>query len=123
MAPIAFQRAVPVFRIFDIPKAQEFYLDFLGFGIDWEHRYGDDFPLYCQVSRGDLVLHLTEHSGDATPGSTACIVMTGIRDLHAQLSAKRYRFNRPGLEDAGGRLECTVIDPFGNRLRFMEVTG
>ena len=36
---IEFQRAVPVFRIFSLEKAREFYLDFLGFKVDWEHRF------------------------------------------------------------------------------------
>ena len=56
---ISFQRAVPIIRIFDVPKAHEFYLGFLGFSVDWEHRFGDDFPLYTQVSRAGLALHLS----------------------------------------------------------------
>ena len=35
---IAFEAAVPIIRIFDIAKAHEFYLGFLGFAVDWEHR-------------------------------------------------------------------------------------
>src|SRR5437773_10613657 len=35
------QTAIPILRIFSIEKAKEFYLDFLGFSIDWEHRFGD----------------------------------------------------------------------------------
>ena len=31
-------RAIPVLRIFDLAKAKEFYLDFLGFRLEWEHR-------------------------------------------------------------------------------------
>lgn len=42
---------IPVFRIFDEAKAKEFYVDFLDFKIDWEHRFGENFPLYMQVSR------------------------------------------------------------------------
>jgi len=48
---IAFEQAVPIVRIFDVAKAHEFYLGFLGFTVDWEHRYGDNFPLYTQISR------------------------------------------------------------------------
>jgi hypothetical protein len=28
---------------------------------------------------------------------------------------------KPGLTETDVRLECTVTDPFGNRLRFMQV--
>ena len=118
---IAFQRAVPIIRIFDVAKAHEFYLGFLGFGVDWEHRYGDDFPLYTQVSRGGLALHLSEHSGDASPGGNACIYMAGLRRFHRELTDKAYRYMKPGLEEIGDRLEMQVTDPFNNRLRFMEV--
>jgi hypothetical protein len=41
----------PILRIFDEAKAREFYVEFLGFKIDWEHRFGENSPLYMQVSR------------------------------------------------------------------------
>jgi len=118
---VAFEEAVPIVRIFDVAKSHEFYLGFLGFTVDWEHRYGDNFPLYTQVSRGGLRLHLSEHSGDATPGGNMVVYMKGIRDLHAELTAKNYRYMKPGLHDEGTRLELQVTDPFQNRIRFMEL--
>ncbi len=36
----------PILRLFDEAATREFYADFLGFQIDWEHRFGDDLPLY-----------------------------------------------------------------------------
>ena len=116
-----FKRTIPILRIFSIEKATEFYVDFLGFKIDWEHRFGDNFPVYIQVSRGNLLLHLSEHHGDASPGSTVFVWMRGIAAFHAELMAKDYRYNKPGLEDAvwDGRL-VQVSDPFGNRIRFSE---
>lgn len=118
---IAFQQAVPIVRIFDLGKAEEFYFGFLGFSRDWEHRYGENFPLYMQISRAGLRLHLSEHSGDATPGSNMCVYMKGIRAFHAELTAKNYRFMKPGLEREDDRWEVTVTDPFNNRIRFMEL--
>ena len=58
-------KVIPVLRIFDLAKAKEFYLDWLGFTIDWEHRFTKNFPLYMQISLEDIVLHLTEHYGDS----------------------------------------------------------
>ncbi|GMB80375.1 glyoxalase superfamily protein [Shinella zoogloeoides] len=120
---IAFKQAVPIVRIFDVAKAHEFYLGFLGFSVDWEHRYGENFPLYTQVSRGGLRLHLSEHAGDATPGGNMVVYMTGIRAFQKELIGKDYRYMKPGLEDEGSRLEVTVTDPFQNRIRFMELKG
>lgn len=116
-----FTAAIPILRIFSVEKAKEFYVDFLGFRIDWEHRYGDDFPLYAQVSRSGVTLHLSEHHGDSCPGATVFIRMRGIAGYHQELTGKRYRYAKPGLEEApwGGRV-MEVTDPFGNRLRFSE---
>lgn len=119
MAAAAF-RAIPILRIFDEAKAREFYVDFLGFAVDWEHRFAPDLPLYMQVSRGGLVLHLSEHHGDATPGSTVLVQTSeGLEALHAEVTAKNDKNNRPGLETAPWNAKVMeVADPFGNRLRF-----
>lgn len=118
---IALEQAVPIVRIFDVAKAIEFYVGFLGFTVDWEHRYGDNFPLYMQVSRSGVRLHLSEHAGDCTPGSNMCIYMKGIHHLHRELQARDYRYMKPGLQDLADRMELQVIDPFGNRIRFLEI--
>jgi catechol 2,3-dioxygenase-like lactoylglutathione lyase family enzyme len=113
--------AIPILRIFDIEKAKEFYAGFLGFEIDWEHRFGENFPLYMQVSRTGLRLHLSEHHGDGNPGATVFIWMRGIKDYHRELTAKDYRYYKPGLEEAEwDAWVMQVADPFGNRLRFSE---
>lgn len=112
--------AVPIVRIFDVAKAHEFYLGFLGFSVDWEHRFGVQFPLYTQVSRGRLLLHLSEHAGDATPGGNMVVYATGLRAFQQELVGKNYRYMRPGLEEAEWGLEMVVIDPFNNRIRFIQ---
>lgn len=117
---IVFQQAVPIVRIFDIAKAHEFYLGFLGFKVDWEHRFGENFPLYEQVSRGGLKLHLSEHAGDASPGGNMVVYTTGVRAFQQELIAKDYRYMKPGVSEEEWGLEVAVTDPFGNRIRFME---
>ena len=91
-------RAIPVLRIVDVAKAKEFYLDFLGFRIDWEHRFADDAPVYMHIARGDLVLDLSEHHGDGSPGATVYVCTTGPQDLHREIIAKDYPFMHPGSE-------------------------
>lgn len=113
--------AIPILRIFEVTKAREFYLDFLGFRVDWEARFDDTAPLYLQISRDGLVLHLSEHHGDACPGSTVVVQTSGLEAYHREISAKGYRFMRPGVEVALWNARVMeVIDPFGNRLRFNE---
>ena len=118
---IVFNWVVPVLRIFDIAKADEFYQGFLGFSVDWDHRFDSDAPLYRQISRGNLILHLSEHHGDGSPGGRIRVMMDGVEEFHREISAKGYRYMRPGLETTPwGTIETGVIDPFGNLIRFCQ---
>jgi len=118
---IRLQMGIPILRIFDETKAKEFYLDFLGFTMDWDHRFGPNMPLYMQVSRSGLQLHLSEHHGDASPGSTVFVWMQGVDAFRAELIGKRYTYSKPGIQEEGpGGRTLEVPDPFGNRIRFCE---
>jgi hypothetical protein len=107
---ISFTQVIPILRIFDIAKADEFYLGFLGFTVDFDHRFEPSFPLYRQISRGGLLLHLSEHHGDCSPGAQVRVMMQGVEAFHREISAKGYRYMRPGLEKMPwGTLETGVI--------------
>lgn len=120
---IGLTQPIPIFRIFDEAKAREFYLGFLDMEVEFEHRFDANAPLYLAVRRDAMRLHLSEHFGDASPAATAIMYMTGVEALQRGLLAKDYRYNRPGLQQQPWGLECTVTDPFGNRLRFLEPAG
>jgi catechol 2,3-dioxygenase-like lactoylglutathione lyase family enzyme len=114
-------KVIPVLRIFDYAKAIEFYVDWLGFAIDWEHRFEVNSPLYLQISREHITLHLSEHHGDASPGAKVFIEFQNIAEYHHFLTKKDYKFNKPGLEKAPWNAICMeVVDPFGNKLLFSE---
>ncbi len=36
---------IPILRMFDEAAARAFYVDLLGFRVDWEHRFESDLPL------------------------------------------------------------------------------
>ncbi|RED18161.1 glyoxalase superfamily protein [Pontivivens insulae] len=110
---------VPIFRSFDESKAREFWIDFLGFEVQWQHRFEADAPLYMELRRRDCVLHISEHHGDATPGGRVRVEVEDIEALHAELTAKNYRNARPGINDTSyGAREVSVTDPFGNGIVF-----
>ena len=121
---MSFGRTTPILRIFDEAKAREFYIDFLGFKVDWEHRFEPGMPLYMQISRGGCVLHLSEHVGDCCPGAAMRIETTDLDAFHAELAAKRYKYYRPGIEKMPwGTRDMSVQDPFGNRLTFTDAVS
>ena len=111
--------ATPILRIFDEAKAREFYVDFLGFTIDWEHRFEPGAPLYMQVSKGQCVMHLSEHYGDGSPGAALRIGTSELDAFQRELASKDHKYARPGIEDMPwGTRDMTIRDPFGNRLTF-----
>src|SRR4051812_44835176 len=116
-------QTIPVLRSFDEAKAREFYVGFLGFKVDFEHRFGDSFPLFMQVSREGCVLRVSEHHGDACPGAAVTVMVVGVEQLCAELVATNYRFAKPEvMRTEWGTLDMALRDPFGNRLVFSEAT-
>ncbi|MDB5484947.1 MAG: Glyoxalase/bleomycin resistance protein/dioxygenase [Tardiphaga sp.] len=117
-------RIIPVLRIFDVAKAREFYLDFLGFVVVFEHRFEPGLPLYMRLALGEVVLDLSEHHGDCAPGAKVLIETAGLVEYQARLMAKRYGYARPGLvKQDWGATTMTIADPFFNHLVFSESDG
>jgi uncharacterized glyoxalase superfamily protein PhnB len=116
---MSFGKTTPIVRIFDEARAKEFYVGFLGFNVDWEHRFEAGLPLYMQVSRDGCVIHLSEHHGDCSPGAAMRIETNELDAFHRQLLEKQYKHARPGIEEMPwGSRDMSVVDPFGNRLTF-----
>ena len=112
---------VPILRSFSEAEARAFYVDWLGFAVLFEHRFAPDMPLYMAVVRGDCELHVSEHHGDATPGSAVRIEVAALDTLHAELVARGHKRLRPAVETMPwGFREMRLTDPFGNRLVFCE---
>lgn len=88
---------VPILRIFDYAKALEFYVNWLGFAVDWADQ-PTEAPAYVQVSLAGVALNLSEHHGDCSPGARIRVVdFPRLAEYHQQLLAKNYRYNRPSL--------------------------
>lgn len=115
----------PTLRIFDYDKTIEFYIHWLGFKIDFEHVFEPGMPRFMQVSLKDIAFYLSEHYGDGSPGVHITIEnFEGLAAYHKEITDKRYKYNRPGLEVPfwdEKAITMTVIDPVGNQLTFTEV--
>jgi uncharacterized glyoxalase superfamily protein PhnB len=114
-------QAIPILRIFDEEKAKDFYIGFLGMKLDWEHRFEKGFPTYMQVSRDNLIFHLSEHSGDCTPGSKVFVKTDQLDKLFREITSNNYKYSKPAISTApwGARI-FEVTDPFSNRVLFNE---
>ncbi|WP_343670752.1 glyoxalase superfamily protein [Chitinophaga sp.] len=114
---------IPVFRVFDYDKTIEFYVNWLGCTINWEHR-PENSPFYLRMSLRGLPFDLSAHHGECSPGGRFTISdFEELRKYHEELLSKNYTYNRPGLERvawAPDTLEMTVTDPFFNRIIFNE---
>lgn len=111
----------PVLRAYDVPASLAFFVDYLGFTVDWQDGETPG-PVYLQLSRGPLRLHVSTHHGDGTPGTVLVIEVSGVKEWIDELHRKRYPFFNPGLEEGPGEnmLSTELIDPAGNMIRFFE---
>ena len=109
----------PILRSFDEDKAKEFYVDFLEFEIEFEHRFEENLPLYLGLINGGFPLHLSEHYGDSNPVTSIRIEIENLESFHEKLSNKNYKYSRPSIiKQDWGTVEMIIKDPFGNKLIF-----
>jgi hypothetical protein len=99
---------VPIFRVADGHAAAGWY-GRLGFTVEGEHRFAPDLPLYLYLRRGDSWLHLSEHTGDANPGSLVYLYVDDV-------DAVAVEFDATVTTQPWAR-EIELVDPDGNRLR------
>lgn len=95
------QKVVPAFRITDYKKSKAFYVEGMGFQIDWEHRFEPDFPVFVQITKDEMTIYLTEHTGDCskctiwptTVFSTmiVCLIIFLFVSILFQCSAKLFQ--------------------------------
>jgi len=99
---------IPIFRVSDGYETAKWYAR-LGFSVVGEHRFAPELPLYLFLERNGVQLHLSEHTGDATPGT---LVYFWVDDVDSVAS----EFDGEVQEQPWGR-ELELVDPDGNRLR------
>ena len=112
---------IPILRSFSETEAKAFYVDYLGFEISFEHRFHNTAPLYFEVRRGECVLHISEHHGDAAPGAALRIEVSDIEGFHKDIASRGHKRLNPGINETSvGFREVSVVDPFYNRLIFCQ---
>ena len=111
---------IPILRIFDEAMALGFYLNYLGAAETFSHRFDPKAPLYLGVQLHGADLHLSEHFGDATPGSSVRLKIEDLPRYHAQLIKATYPNANPSITEQPWGLDMPISDPFGNRIIFCQ---
>lgn len=62
------EEVVPILRVQDASAAAQWY-EQLDFQLVNVHRFGPGMPAFATISRGDVTLFLSEHTGDARPNT------------------------------------------------------
>lgn len=112
------QQVFPQLRVSVWEQARRFYVDGLGFQVDWTHQFAPGMPVFAQVSREGRALFLTEHAGDCQFGGAAYIVLDNLDAFYQEVVQRGVVQPEPPEETPWGRREMTLKDPDGNTLRF-----
>jgi uncharacterized glyoxalase superfamily protein PhnB len=118
------QTVIPQIRITNAEQSLGFYVQALGFKIDWEHRFGPDYPLFVQITRQGQTIFLTEHTGDCETGSAVYFVVPDAAQCLSEFEQKGVAPTKALSKTPWGTHEFLLTDPDGNRLRFAsEIQG
>jgi catechol 2,3-dioxygenase-like lactoylglutathione lyase family enzyme len=112
---------VPTLRIGDYQAAVGFYVEGLGFEIDFEWRHEPGFPVFMQVSRDDMRLYLTQHAGDCVAPGLVYLYVPDVDVWQAELLTRGVIAEDPPRDQPWGNRELALTDPSGNRLRICSV--
>jgi catechol 2,3-dioxygenase-like lactoylglutathione lyase family enzyme len=112
------QKVFPELRTTDWDRTKAFYVDGLGFAVDWEHRFETDLPVFAQLSREGLSLFISGHGADARVGAAAYLFVTDVDAWYRDFTGRGVQPALAPRDMDYGIREMTILDPDGNRLRF-----
>jgi len=113
------QHVVPALRITNYEQSKPFYVDGLGFRIDWEHRFEPHLPIFLQITRDNLTIYLSEHSGDCQVGGLVHFFVPSVDAWYQELQQKGVAITEPLSESLPQLRSMTVTDPDGNQIRIL----
>lgn len=105
---------VPILRVADAVAAARWYAR-LGFTVEFEHRFEPHLPLYVGIRRESSQIHLSEHEGDARPGTSVYIWVDDVDVIAAEFGIT--------VDNAPWGREISLTDCDHNRLRVAEPVG
>ena len=105
------EEIVPILHVKNAHKTATWY-ERLGFEVEGEHQFAPGLPYYLFLAGGQIHLHLSEHQGDARPGTLLYFYVNEVAQIAAEFGAE--------IIDQPWAREVQLTDPDGNRLRIGE---
>ncbi len=112
------QTVIPQLRITHAEQSLHFYVECLGFKIDWQHRFGPGYPLFVQLTRQGQTIFLTEHAGDCQVGGAVYFIVSDAAHTLLEFQQQGVHPTNSLSNTPWGTVEFLLTDPDGNRLRF-----
>jgi catechol 2,3-dioxygenase-like lactoylglutathione lyase family enzyme len=112
------QTVIPQLRVTSASRSLAFYVEGLGFAVDWKHQFEPGFPLFLQLTRAGQTIFLTEHTGDCQVGGAVYFTVPDVDECYRDFSVRGAVLIEGPEDTAWGTREMLVTDPDGNRLRF-----
>ena len=106
------ERVIPILRVEDWERSVDWYRQ-LGFEpVGEPHRFEPDLPAFGTVQNGVVELFLSEHAGDARPGTLIYLWVDEVDEIAGHFGVQP--------DDMPWARDIEVADPDGNRLRIGE---
>jgi catechol 2,3-dioxygenase-like lactoylglutathione lyase family enzyme len=112
------QTVIPQLRITNAERSLAFYVDGLGFKVDWQHQFEPGFPRFFQITRAGQTIFLTEHIGDCEVGGAVYFNVPDARACHAEFQQRGVVATKEPENTPWETCEFMLTDPDGNKLRF-----
>lgn len=112
----------PILRVRDVEASIAYYVDRLGFALQFSWGEDGEPPSFAGVARdGFEVMLCLEAQGQ--PGTWFTVWVDDVDALHEEYVASGADVRRAPVDLSWGVREMNVIDPDGHRIRFSTSTG
>ncbi|MCB5187005.1 glyoxalase [Methylobacillus caricis] len=117
------QSVIPAIRVASYLLSKPYY-EKLGFSELWTHQFEPGFPIFAAITRGDMQVFLTEHTGDCAFGSLVHFYVPDVDAVYHEFLEQGLHVMEPPGNDLGPTVRnMLMVDPDGNRLSFITVSS
>lgn len=112
------QTVIPQLRIANAERSLKFYVDGLGFTVDWKHQFEPGYPWFFSITRQGQTVFLSEHAGDCEPGGAVYFAVPDAEGCYEEFASRGIAAVGKPQNTPWGSREFRLKDPDGNQLRF-----